>query len=157
MNIVMLPQLFCGDKYALNDVQFFRELAELKSDNRIIVTADCYSSDIQQSIIKEAKYVIGARYHSIVFSINQGVPCIALSYEHKIAGLLERLDKSEWCIDFTQTLDNEENQEKCLSEIRRLIPLMKPDNNVRNKAKQIVNNCMDKFIEWINKNESSFK
>ena len=156
MNVVMLPQLFCGDKYALIDVQFFRELAEIKSDNRIIVTADCYSSDIQQTIINGAKYVIGARYHSIVFAINQGVPCIALSYEHKIAGLLERLDKSEWCIDFTQTLDNEKNQEQCLSEIKRLIPLMMPDNDVRNKAKQIAYNCMDKFVEWINKNESSF-
>lgn len=157
MNIVMLPQLFCGDKYALIDVQFFRELAELKNDNRIIVTADCYSSDIQQTIINGAKYVIGARYHSIVFAINQGVPCIALSYEHKIAGLLETLGKSEWCVDFTQTLDNEENQEKCLSEIRRLIPLMKPDNDIRDRAKQIANNCMDKFIEWINENGSSFK
>lgn len=157
INIVMLPQLFCGDKYALNDVHFFRELAELKSDNRIIVTADCYSSDIQQSIINGAKYVIGARYHSIVFAINQGVPCIALSYEHKIAGLLETLGKSEWCVDFTQTLDKEENQEKCLSEIRRLIPLMKPDNDIRDRAKQIANNCMDKFVQWINKNESSFK
>lgn len=157
LNIIMLPQLFCANNYAFNDILLFRELAEKKNDKRIIVTADCYSSNIQQTIINSAKYVIGARYHSIVFAINQDVPCIALSYEHKITGLLETLGKSEWCIDFTQTLDNEENQEKCLSEIRRLIPLMKPDKNARLKAKQIAASCMNKFIEWINENESSFK
>lgn len=157
LNIVMLPQLFCANNYALSDVLLFRELAEKKNDKRVIVTADCYSSDIQQTIISGAKFVIGARYHSIVFAINQGVPCIALSYEHKIAGLLETLGKSEWCVDFTQTLDNEENQEKCLSEIKDIIPKLKPDVQVRDRAKQIAASCMDKFMEWINKNESSFK
>ena len=77
LNIVMLPQLFCGKEYCMQDIEFFRDLAEFKNDNRLIVIADCYSSDIQQAIIRRAKYVLGARYHSIVFSRHQGVPRIA--------------------------------------------------------------------------------
>lgn len=149
LNILMLPQLFCGSNYAWQDVEFFRELAKAKNDSRIIVTADCYSSDVQQTLIAKAKYVIGARYHSVVFALNQGIPCIALSYEHKISGLLEKLGKSDWCIDFSQTLDSEKNQKKCLHEISELIPNLQPDLQVQHKAKQIACDCMDEFIGFL--------
>lgn len=151
LNILMLPQLFCGREYALNDVELFRDLAKAKNDSRIIITADCYSSDIQQTLISKAKYVIGARYHSIVFALNQGVPCIALSYEHKMAGLLETLGKTEWCIEFSKTLDSKENQEKCLEQIRKLIPSLKPDTEGQKKAKLIAQKGMDKFVEFVQK------
>ncbi|MBO5798533.1 MAG: polysaccharide pyruvyl transferase family protein [Paludibacteraceae bacterium] len=152
LNIVMLPQLFCGREYSLNDVELFRDLGDMKKDSRLIVVADCYSSDVQQSIIRGAKYVIGARYHSIVFAINQGVPCIALSYEHKIAGLLDSLGKFDWYVDFVNVLDNEENQAKCLHEIREKILLMTDAEKVRAEAKEIAGSCMNKFIKIL-KNE----
>lgn len=153
LNILMLPQLFCGREYALNDVELFRDLAKAKNDSRIIITADCYSSDIQQTLISKAKYVIGARYHSIVFALNQGVPCIALSYEHKIAGLLETLGKTDWCIEFSKTLDSVEKQEKCLEQIRKLIPSLKPDTEAQKKAKLIAQKGMDKFVEFVHKTQ----
>ena len=150
-NIVMLPQVFCGASYTSSDIELFRELADKKNDKRIIVAADCYSSDIQQTIIHDANYVIGSRYHSIVFAVNQGVPCIALSYEHKISGLLQTLCKEEWCVEFNNTLDSEENQQRCLSQIRELIPMLKPDLEVRDRAKQIASDCLNEFIELIGK------
>lgn len=155
LNILMLPQLFCGREYALNDVELFRDLAKAKNDSRIIITADCYSSDIQQTLISQAKYVIGARYHSIVFALNQGVPCIALSYEHKMAGLLETLGKTEWCIEFSKTMDSEENQKLCLEQIRKLIPSLKPDPVAQKKAKLIAQKGMDKFVDYLHNNQIS--
>lgn len=149
LNILMLPQLFCGSDYVWQDVEFFRDLAKIKHDSRIIVTADCYSSDVQQTLISKAKYVIGARYHSIVFALNQGVPCIALSYEHKISGLLNKLGKAKWCIEFSKVLDSEINQEKCLDEIKSLIPNLQPDLQAQQKAKQLASDCMDKFIKYL--------
>ena len=149
----MLPQTFCESRYEFDDIRLFRDIAKRKNDNRIFVTANCYSSDIQQAIIKNAKYVIGGRYHSIVFSINQGVPCIALSYEHKISGLLETLNKSEWCIDFSHALDSTEEQEQCLTNIERLIPLMVADKKIQNTAKKIAENCMNAFIIKIKNGE----
>lgn len=68
-------------------------------DNRIVVIDDIYSSDIQQTIIAYSQLVVGARYHSVVFSLNNAVPFIALSYEHKISGLLETLDKVDCMVD----------------------------------------------------------
>ncbi len=152
MNIVMLPQIFGKDnQYELSDVQMFRDLAKLKNSPKVILTSDNYSSDIQQTIISGAKYVVGARYHSIVFAINQGVPCVALSYEHKIAGLLESLEKKEWCVNFNDTLDSVENQKKTLDEVREVILSLKPDKTLQSKAKAKASACMDSFVDFVNR------
>ena len=68
-----------------------------------------------------------------------------------MAGLLETLGKSEWCVEFSKTLDSETNQEKCLQEIRRLIPMLQPDFDAQQKAKHIASNCMDKFVEFLHR------
>ena len=145
-NVVMLPQVFCGREYALSDVDFFRDLAHLKKNHRIIVTADCYSSDIQQTIIRGAKALLGSRYHSVVFAINQNVPFVALSYEHKIVGLLETLGKQDCCVDITRTFDSMENESATMEQIRRLLPIIRKDEQAQQKAKTIASECMDKFV-----------
>lgn len=146
LNILMLPQLFCGREYALSDVTFFRELADIINDKRIIVLPDCYGSDIQQVIIRDSKFVLGARYHSIVFAINQGVPFIALSYEHKIAGLLETLNISENCVNFTSVIGSNETEKKCINAIKDIIPKLGNAEKPKIKAKEIANNCLEYFI-----------
>lgn len=145
-HVVMLPQVFCGREYALSDVGFFRDLAHLKKNHRIIVTADCYSSDIQQTIISGAKALLGSRYHSVVFAINQNVPFVALSYEHKIVGLLETLGKQDCCVDITRTFDSIENESATMEQIRRLLPIIRKDEQAQQKAKTIASECMDKFV-----------
>lgn len=147
LKIVMLPQLFGLRFYELNDYSFFLDIKKKSGNQNLIVLSDTNGSDIQQAIIKKATYLIGARYHSIVFAVNQGTPFISLSYEHKMCGLLETLSKSEWGIDFTSSLLSEQSKNECLSKINELIPKLDRDNLLRQKAKQIANNCMDKFID----------
>lgn len=148
-NIVMLPQLFCGRVYALSDVDFFRDIAKMKKDDRIIVAPDCYSSDIQQTIIRGAKALLGSRYHSIVFAINQNVPFVALSYEHKIIGLLETLGKQDCCVDITNTFLNEDKENITIEQIRELLKNISKDEVAQQKAKTIAHQCMDSFISSI--------
>ena len=93
-SILMLPQTFDNTNEDENDINFFREIANKVNDQRVMIIADCYSSDIQQTLIKSTCFLIGARYHSIVFAINQGIPFIALNYEHKMEGLLNKLNIS---------------------------------------------------------------
>ena len=62
--IVMMPQLFnSGNR---NDVIYFEQLKrKSKHNEKIIVLPDSHSSDIQQTIISKAKFVVGARYHFV--------------------------------------------------------------------------------------------
>lgn len=150
MSIVMLPQTF--DQGGLfDDVNLFRMIAERLDDSRIIVIPDCYSSDVQQTIISKANFVIGARYHSIVFAINQNIPFIALSYEHKISGLLETLDCMKYHVDFQEVMFANESKEQCLKEIENLIINISKNAMASEKAKYIARNGMSLFINQITK------
>lgn len=92
--IVMLPQTIGYSKWLPDGEIYFNKIrngSDCKS--QIIVLDEKYGSDIQQAIISNAQFLIGARYHSVIFAINQGVPFISLSYEHKMNGVIEMLKK----------------------------------------------------------------
>ncbi len=108
LKIVMLPQIF--NDAVINDKPYFEKLkARTTFLDKIIIIDDIYSSDIQQLIISKSKFVIGARYHSVVFAINNNRPFIALSYEHKIDGLLDLLDLESRKFDISNLGKKESN------------------------------------------------
>lgn len=102
-NVVYLPQLFGPVN---NDKKYF-EFLKLKTNNPAAITVvdDAYNSDIQQNIVKNAEFLVGARYHSIIFSIHNGVPFFALSYEHKILEMLELLNFRNYGLDIKDSLN----------------------------------------------------
>lgn len=146
-HIVMLPQTFNYHDTLRDDINFFNDLKEHLNDKRIVVLGDQYGSDIQQTIISNATCVIGARYHSVVFAINNNIPFIALSYEHKIAGLLESLDKRDCMIDIVHAFDNNNTFEHSLRDFALKMNAIKPDKEAMLKAKKIAKKGFDNFID----------
>ena len=133
--ILMLPQTFDNFSEEENDIYFFREIAERLNNDRVMITADSYSSDIQQSLIKKAQMVIGARYHSIVFAINQNIPFIALCYEHKMWGLLKKLNQEEHGVDINDIF---EQTSTLLNNIKtKLNGLYTKQPNLKNHANEV--------------------
>lgn len=149
--IVMLPQLHT---YGINDDKYyFSELMEGKGCERMVLIDDIYGSDIQQSIISESEFVIGARYHSIVFAINQAVPFVSLSYEHKMSGLLETLGISQNIVDISEIFGDECNVDKAIKEVEIIINNMSNNRELnkvwQQKAKSIAINGFKKFTEYV--------
>ena len=149
IKIVMLPQTFNYGTYAGDDIHFFKEIQALKNDSRIVVIADRYSSDIQQCIIRNSLYLIGARYHSVVFAINNNVPFIALSYEHKISGLLQILGKEESMIDIMDMFETEQSTEAVLDRVKCKLSKMSRDTEAQERAHTIARACLQKFCTMI--------
>lgn len=151
IKIVFLPQLHTYSRS--DDKYYFCELLEKIGNNRLLVIDDIYGSDIQQAIIANSKYVIGARYHSIVFSINNAVPFIALSYEHKMKGLLNNLgtenDERVGLVDITNIFVDEKAVESTLLRIQNIIKQINNDRTecikYQQRAKQISNNAFEEF------------
>lgn len=141
LKIVMLPQTFNYGSYTGDDIHLFNDIKNLKKDERLVVIPDCYSSDIQQTIISHAKFLIGARYHSVVFALNQAIPFIALSYEHKISGLLETLHKEDCMIDITHALDSDGNMASAIGQISSKLDHIKGDKEAKQNAKSIAEAC----------------
>lgn len=149
LNIIMLPQTFNYENKNKGDINFFYELTENLNDSRIIIISDQYNSDIQQSIISNAEFLIGARYHSIVFAINNSIPFIALSYEHKISGLLTSLSKEECIIDISRISDSCKENNKLLDNIKEKMCNLKKDTATTSKAKEIASSCFNKLIDYL--------
>lgn len=149
LNIIFLPQTFNYGNYLGDDKYFFLDLAKEIDDPRLIVIDDIYGSDIQQTIIANSEFLIGARYHSVVFAINNNVPFIALSYEHKISGLIHKLNKDDRLVDITQ-LENG-NNDKLLDQIKILVKNLEKDKKAQNLAKTIANDCFNKLVVYLSK------
>ncbi|WP_313380623.1 polysaccharide pyruvyl transferase family protein [Proteiniphilum saccharofermentans] len=145
--IVMLPQIF-NDKNQ-DELSFFEEIKNNINSNSIVILKDIYSSDIQQCIIRKSKFVVGARYHSIVFALNNNVPFVALSYEHKISGLLESLDIQDRKVDITKIWHNEESLNNAFKKVEKCLNSIEKDEEAQNKAKDIANHCMNVFVKNI--------
>lgn len=156
-NVLMLPQTFNYGSYIGDDINFFRDLKQYTQCERLIIVPDTYSSDIQQTIISKADCMIGARYHSVVFAINQAIPFVALSYEHKISGLLETLNKTDSMVDIMSTFDSDENMQKTIEQFTKALSIAYKDENAQKKAKAMAKNCFDKFVAFVQKKLESKK
>lgn len=145
--VLMLPQTYGYKDSDNNDVNFFYEIAKEIKSSKIIVVKDIYSSDVQQEIIKGSEFVVGARYHSIVFAINSGIPFVSLSYEHKMEGMLITLGCEERCIDITNVMDDEKSINDAIYQFKEKICNLSDTCDVRERAKAIANNCFDEFCK----------
>lgn len=145
--IVMLPQTY---QSVINDCAYFEYLKQKSENQNIIVVDENQSSDIQQALIKKSKLVIGARYHSIVFALNNETPFIALSYEHKIKGLLETLNYTNRMIEIQDIFDDGKDGEYAVA-LAKVKELLNEDAFVihNNEAKDIVNKGFESFIKCI--------
>lgn len=146
--IVMLPQTSLQGK-ALDDKYLFQDIRKHCPELNIFVSDDIYSSDIQQQIIRGADAVFGARYHSIVFAINNNVPFVSLSYEHKMSGLLEELGLQDEMIDITNLFISEEENNYVLDQLDRLIPNIHRSPTGREVAKLKAAGAFDIFCRKI--------
>ena len=167
--IVMLPQLFCGHDYASRDEDFFDDIAADVADDRMVVLPDTLPSECHQAVIAGASCVVGARYHSIVFAINNDVPFVTLNYENRILGMLEALGKQDRVVDITLALEPPRGHrpqaearmggqeagaltfeaEVAIARILDRMQRLAPDADARQKAKEATAACFDRFAEAV--------
>lgn len=149
--IVLLPQLHTYGRG--DDKYYFSNLLEEIGSDRVELIDDMYGSDIQQSIISKAEYVVGARYHSIVFALNQAVPFVSLSYEHKMSGLLETLGISHNIVDISEIFGEENTVDRAIKEVETIIDEIKSDkeeNRIwQQKAKTTASNGFREFTNYM--------
>lgn len=144
--IVMLPQTSLQGK-VFDDKYLFQDIQKHCPEIDIFVSDDIYSSDIQQQIIRGADAVFGARYHSIVFAINNNVPFVSLSYEHKMSGLLEELSLQDEMIDITKLFTSEEENNRILKQFEERIPQIHRNPIAQKLAKNKAQLAFNIFVE----------
>ncbi|CAG9297717.1 polysaccharide pyruvyl transferase family protein [Celerinatantimonas diazotrophica] len=150
INVLLLPQLFGFE----NDTNYFESLKKQSICPELVSVINTdYSSDIQQCIMRNSKFVVGARYHSIIFAINNQIPFFSLSYEHKMANTLELLDLGYCCQDLLTMLDNKNVLSKTLVAIQDKFDsrnkLKESVISAKNKASEMANSTFQQFIKKV--------
>lgn len=148
ITICLLPQLYNSN---ISDYNYFCELERRAKLSNVVILPDTFNSDIQQKVVAGAEFCIGARYHSVVFAINNCSPVVSLSYEHKMTGLLERLNLANRSIDLADCVKNKRNFEDILAELRAIIDLSYNVEKAKRQAMEIAQECEGMLIERIKK------
>ncbi|WP_329570977.1 polysaccharide pyruvyl transferase family protein [Kitasatospora sp. NBC_01266] len=55
-----------------------------------------------KSLYAECAWVLGTRFHSVIFALTSGVPCIAIEYEHKTRGIMRDLGLEQWVLPIAE-------------------------------------------------------
>ena len=90
--VVFFPQLYGNS----DDVPLINEIISLvRRKDAVRVLSNKWDSEIQQAIISQMDFVIGNRYHSVIFALKAEVPVVCVAYEHKSVGIMQaaKLDR----------------------------------------------------------------
>jgi polysaccharide pyruvyl transferase CsaB len=104
-NIVYLPLMV---NLLENDVTDHKNLLSIMNNNsKMKLITNQLDPDSIINILANSEFVLGMRYHSIVFSLISGVPVIALAYADKVTSLMQDLKLGSFCINIKNDFHNE--------------------------------------------------
>lgn len=72
--------------------------ARMQHASEVHVMEDEYTHYDVKAMYDELDYIIGTRFHSVIFSLTSYVPAIAIEYEHKTSGIMRDLNLSKWTL-----------------------------------------------------------
>ncbi|MDB5184230.1 MAG: hypothetical protein JWN38_38 [Candidatus Saccharibacteria bacterium] len=96
--VVFIPQVtseFHGDDDRLTS-QAIYELMDNKQG--VDVLTKNYSYREIKAIYDQLDFLLGTRFHSVIFSLTSYVPALAIEYEHKTSGIMHDLGLDNWVI-----------------------------------------------------------
>lgn len=99
------PSSHEDDRIAIKDV--IKGLSEKEQGN--ISYIEDYELDCKdvEKIYSYYEYMIGTRFHSVIFSLNVGVPSIAIAYGgNKSKGIMSVIGNGDFCIDMDKVSEN---------------------------------------------------
>jgi len=97
--IVFIPQVTVenhGDDDRKSGQRVY-DLMEYKNGARVI--SGRYDHQAIKAIYGKLDYLVGTRFHSVIFALTSYVPSIAIEYEHKTRGIMTDLGLEKWVVD----------------------------------------------------------
>ncbi len=98
--VVLIPQVttdYLGD----DDRVVERRIAEYCAVPPLRIEESVDYRDLK-GVYGECSLLVGTRFHSVIFALTSGVPCVAIEYEHKTRGIMADLGLGEWVIPIAE-------------------------------------------------------
>jgi colanic acid/amylovoran biosynthesis protein len=105
--VVFIPQVTVENHNDDDRLSSRRVISYMNNKDKVIMLNDKFDHNVIKSIYGSLDYLIGTRFHSVIFALTSMVPSIAIQYEHKTRGIMRDLNLEKWVIDIDKTDKNE--------------------------------------------------
>lgn len=95
--VVMIPQVI-SELAGEDDRMVNRRVAAHCTTQAPILIDDLHDYRTIKDLYRQLDFVVGMRFHSVIFALTSLVPAIAIGYHHKAAGIMADLGLQEWMI-----------------------------------------------------------
>jgi polysaccharide pyruvyl transferase WcaK-like protein len=96
--VVLIPQVTAEFHNDDDRVVNNRIAAMVKQPESVIALNDKLSHSEIKAAYNSLDYLIGTRFHSVIFALTSRVPALAIEYEHKTGGIMHDLQLDKWVI-----------------------------------------------------------
>ena len=133
-----------NDAACIKDVTSKIEIMEYR-----LISEKTYDCHDLKCIYSYCDYIVGTRFHSVIFAIGSGIPGIAISYAgNKSKGIMKDLGLSKYVIDINEVTS------KKLEE--KFLRLLKEEKQIKANIKNYINDANEKYQELIKRLISSY-
>lgn len=139
--IIFIPQVTV-EMYVDDDRESSKRVYQyMKYKEQCRLIMEKYDHQTIKAIYGGLDYLIGTRFHSVIFGLTAYVPAIAVGYEHKTLGIMTDLGLEKWVMDIkniqadkTVALfdDLVRNREQYIAHLRSTLPpyIAQSENNI---------------------------
>ena len=98
VKVVVIPQVTATEQND-DDRAVGRRIQELVGSRSKVVFLDRRFTHYEiKSVFACLDYLVGTRFHSVIFALTAGVPALAIEYEHKTSGIMRDLGLEDWVL-----------------------------------------------------------
>jgi colanic acid/amylovoran biosynthesis protein len=128
---VVIPQVTSVEKDDDDRIVGSRIRSLLADDCDVQFMNTRFSHHEIASIYANLDYLVGTRFHSVIFALSAGVPALAIEYEHKTSGIMKDLGLEEWTLPIEDVTCDKllslfellvKNRESYTQELREVVP-----------------------------------
>lgn len=136
--------------FVIHDLHEDRNMVNLLGDkySNIPIVQD-NDPRVLKWILGKSQFVIGSRFHALVSSLSQGVPCIGAGWSHKYPELFEDFDNSDGLISDLADIDTLQKQISILSDENQRMLRSQKIYSASNLLKSQVNEMWVAVIDQI--------
>lgn len=96
--VILIPQVMSNYQQDDDRIVQRRIAARCVSERKPVNLTNLNGYCELKSLYESLDFVIGTRFHSVIFALTSFVPCIAIEYEHKTSGIMKELGLHRWVV-----------------------------------------------------------
>jgi colanic acid/amylovoran biosynthesis protein len=101
--VIFIPQVTV-ENHADDDRESSKRVYSfIEQKKNVRVMTERYDHQTIKALYGGLDYLVGTRFHSVIFALTSYVPSIAVEYEHKTRGIMRDLGLEKWVVDIRKT------------------------------------------------------